>query len=192
VSHPIDIIGLFDHAWVGTIGQLKNDIHKGIIERILQTALWVAASGRAQISHQSPNTFNTYSDAVQELPEELVAGMPRSLLEVGIWHASDATGRFDSDDYGWVQQQKRFDWKAFLAYVHRDKGAGAVDSGDSIEKENAISSAESKKTAQTQKKESTSDSSPVSTLDVVEPTETEAISDQERVGFESPDDTGAE
>jgi hypothetical protein len=92
-----------DASIFGTVGGVKNDVHRAIARRVLDRASLIAAQPSAR-SAQLPrpdDTFDTYEDAVRELPTSLTS-----------WGRRLTTG---STQLAWARRDERLDWSARLS-----------------------------------------------------------------------------
>jgi hypothetical protein len=99
----------------GTLGGIKNDVHEGIVRRILGASVRIAASGgRDQTPPSAAYTFSTFEDATRDLPTSLTSVYFGALMGGGytIFYSSRTSGE---SNVAWAKKPDHFDWEAYLA-----------------------------------------------------------------------------
>jgi hypothetical protein len=107
-------------AYVGTIGGLKDAVHRSIVRRIATTSLYLAAghavAGASPTEY--PGTYSTLDEAIEVPPEVLVSrGDPNAMASSDPW--TSVPGLFAVTAAGgppWraAKPPTDFDWEAFL------------------------------------------------------------------------------
>jgi hypothetical protein len=98
----------------GTLGGIKNDVHEGIVRRILGAAVRIAASGgRDQTAPSAAHTFATFEEATRDLPSKLSSHYFGALMGGGytIYYSSHLSG---GSNVAWARKPEHFDWDAYL------------------------------------------------------------------------------
>ena len=101
------------HLW-GTLGGIKNDVHKGIVQRVLGAAVRVAATQGGEAPHPAaPYTFDTFEQAVAGLPDTLHSYYRGMILGGGytIFYSHTLAG---GSQLGWVATPDHVDWPSFI------------------------------------------------------------------------------
>lgn len=108
-------------AYVGTIGGLKDAVHRSIVQRIATMSLYLAAGPAIAGSQPTefPGTYSTLDEAMEVTPAELVSlgnpgamAHPNPSVAVGGLFAVSAAG---APPWEAARPPADFDWTAFLS-----------------------------------------------------------------------------
>jgi len=103
----------------GTVGGLKDTVHEAITRRVLGRAASIATApgSKAFESVRPERTFDTYEDAVRDLPSNLTAvSLGIVQLGGGYTYYTLKEGQTSGSQLDWVKQPDHLDWPARLRH----------------------------------------------------------------------------
>jgi hypothetical protein len=99
----------------GTLGGIKDDVHRGIVQRVLAAAVRLAASGGTEDPHPAAEyTFDTFEKAIAGLPEHLHSYYTGIIFGGGyqIFYSHTLSG---GSQLAWAATPDHVAWPAYLA-----------------------------------------------------------------------------
>lgn len=95
---------------LGTIGLLKDSVHKAVVRRIAESSLYLASGMRGILDRDITfeDTYTSFQEAVSRLPDVMVSILKNRTIESEIF-------------WGEAEPADKFDWNTYLREFYKNK-----------------------------------------------------------------------